>query len=434
MSLFAIGIIGLIICFVLIFLRVPIYIAFAAVGFFGVWAVRGLKPALSAIGSVPYSTASMYVWTVVPLFVFMGFMALHSGLAQEFFIGVRKWIGHFRGGLAMAVVVGNTGFGACTGDPVSAAATFTAMCLPEMRKFKYDDKLTLGAIGAASVLAGLIPPSLSFILYGALTETSIGRLFIAGIIPGLLLTGLYLAVIVYECWRNPDIGPPGPQETWRERWRAGTGMWALIAVFAVIIGGIFAGLFTPTEAGAAGAFIVCALALIRRKITWQGFKETLFTTGVTVGMVGFLLIGTMVFNVFLVVTHVPMGIAQFIGGVTESPVLTLWVIVVVIWILGMFIDALALALIMIPILFPVACHMGIDPVHFGVVTTVAMLSGCLTPPFGIVIYAVAGTAKDVPLFSIFRGALPFLIAVIVMQVLVVHIPQLSTFLPGLMFE
>ena len=434
MSLFTIGMLGLVICFVLIFLRMPIAIAFAAIGFFGVWAVRGLGPGLSTIGTVPYTTASMYVWTVVPLFVFMGYLALHSGLAEEFYNGVRRWIGHFRGGLALAVIVGNTGFGACTGDPVSAAVTFSAMSLPEMRRFKYNDKLTLGSVSAGSLLAGLIPPSLGLIIYGAMTETSIGQLFIAGIFPGLILAGLYIVVIYFMCRRDPLLGPPGPRATWKERWMAGTGMWSLIAVFVVIIGGIFAGLFTPTEAGAAGAFTVLVLALARRRLSWQRFKTALRDAGVTVGMIGFLLVGTLVFNTFLVVTGVPASIAKFIVSITESPFGIIWIIIATCFVLGMFIDALALLLIMLPILYPIAVSVGIDPVHFGLILSIIMMTGALTPPFGIVVYAVAGTAKDVPLFDIFRGVAPFLIAIAACLVLVVFIPQISLFLPTLMIR
>jgi len=434
MNLFTIGIIGVVICFLLIFLRMPVALAFALSGFLGIWVVRGSGAAFNTIGTVPYTTASMYVWTVVPLFVFMGFLALHSGLAEEFYNGVRRWIGHFRGGLALAVIVGNTGFGACTGDPVSAAITFTAMSLPEMRKFKYNDKLTLGSVSAGSLLAGLIPPSMGFIIYGAITETSIGQLFIAGIFPGLILAMLYLAVVYFMCRRNPQMGPPGPRATWSERWRAGTGMWSLITVFVVIIGGIFAGLFTPTEAGAAGAFTVLVLALARSRLSWQSFKTVLRDSGVTIGMVGFLLIGTLTFNTFLVVTGVPASIATFVGGITDSPIGIIWIIIATCFILGMFIDPLSLLLIMAPILYPIAVNAGIDPIHFGVILSMILMTGGLTPPFGIIVYAVSGTIKDVPLFDIFKGVAPFLIAMMVCVALVVFIPQISLFLPGLMMR
>lgn len=432
MSLFEIGILGVVICFFLIFLGMPIYMAFTAIGFLGLWVVRGLGPAFSTIGSNPYTTASMYVWTVVPLFVFMGYAALYSGITQEFYNGMRKWIGHVRGGLAMTVVGGMTAFGACTGDPVGAAVTFSSMSLTEMRKFSYDDKLTLGSVAAGSILAGLIPPSLSFIIYGALTETSIGELFMGGVIPGLILAGLYLVAIFVLCKRNPLLGPPTSRATWKERLLAGKGMWILIIVLGTILGGIFAGVFTPTEAGAAGAFVVFLLGLIRKRLNWQSFKDVIKETAITTGVVGMLLVGTLVFNTFLVVTKVPATIAMAIGGITDSPIITLWIIVVVIFILGMFIDALAILLIMTPILYPVAVRLGIDPIQFGVTLTTATLLGAITPPFGIVVYAVGRIAHDVPLFSIFRGAMPFIIAIMVLIALLIFFPGLSTFLPQLM--
>jgi tripartite ATP-independent transporter DctM subunit len=434
MSLFTTGIIGVAFCFLLIFLRMPVAFAFGLSGFLGIWVVRGLGPALNTIGTVPYTTASMYVWTVVPLFVFMGFLALHSGLAQEFYSGVRRWVGHFRGGLALAVIVGNTGFGACTGDSVSAAITFTAMSLPEMRKFGYSDRLTLGSVSAGSLLAGLIPPSMGFIIYGAITETSIGQLFIAGIFPGLILAAFYIAVIYFWCRRNPQLGPPAPRATWSERWRGGIGMWSLLVVFVVIIGGIFAGLFTPTEAGAAGAFVILVIALARRRLNWQSFKAAFRDSAVTIGMVGFLLIGTLTFNTFLVVTGVPATIATFISGITGSAIGTVWIVIATCFILGMFIDPLSLLLIMAPILYPVAINAGIDPIHFGVILSMILMTGGLTPPFGIIVYAVSGTVKDVPLFDIFKGVAPFLIAMMVSITLVVFIPQISLFLPDLMMK
>jgi C4-dicarboxylate transporter, DctM subunit len=433
MSLFAIGVIGFILCFVLIFMRTPIYMAFALVGFAGIAVVRGWDPAFTLIATNPYGTASMYVWTVVPLFIFMGFLALHTDLAKEFFTGVQKWIGHFRGGLALSVIVGNAGFGACTGVPIGAAVTFTALCLPEMRKFGYNDKLTLGAVAAGSNLSTLIPPSLGFILYGALTENSVGQLFIAGVIPGVLLTLLFGLAIFLICWHDPSMGPPGVRVSWKERWNAGAGMWALIAVFVIIIGGIFIGLFTPTEAGGAGAFAVLAIGLLRRKLSWKNFVRTLRDTGIATGQVGMLFIGTMVLNVFLVITGVAANIADFLGAITSSPTATVWIIVIAVLILGCFIDALALTLIMIPILYPIIVKMGIDPIHFGVIFCIAMISGCITPPFGITVYAVAGVANDVPLFDIFVGCIPFLLAIFVLLVLVIHVPAISLFLPHMMY-
>ena len=431
MSLFTIGIIGIAVCFLLIFLGAPIYIAFASVGFAGLWVVRGFGPAMSMLGSVPYQSASMYVWTVVPLFVFMGFLVMHSNMAKETYDGIRKWVGHFRGGLGYATVIGNAAFGTCTGVPIGAAVTFTTMSLPEMRKHGYDDKLTLGAISAGGILSSLIPPSMGFIVYGALTETSIGQLFIAGIGPGILLMVLYCVTIYLLCLRNPKLGPPAEKSSWKERWYGGLSMWFLIVIFGTIIGGIFLGIFTPTEAGAAGVGIVLLLTLLRRNLSWKDFKRSMVESGETTGMVGLLLVGTLVFNTFLVVTGVPAGIANAVTSVTTNYYGALALMIAAFILLGMFFDALAVTLIMIPILFPVAVQVGVDPVHFGVISGIVLNMGTLTPPFGIVVYAVAGVAKDVPLFDIFRGVYPFLAANILCLLLVIFLPEIATFLPSL---
>lgn len=433
MSLVAIGLLGVVICFLLIFLGMPIYVAFTGVGFVGLWMVRGLKAALSSLGSVPYSTACNYVWSVVPLFVWMGYIVFYSDIAGEFFDGVRRWIGHIRGGLAHAVVVGNAIFGACCGNPIASAVTFTSMCLPEMRRYGYADRLTLGGIAAAGLLAALIPPSMPFIIYGAVTETSIGKLFIAGVVPGLVLTALYMAVVHLWCTRDPQVGPPGPRSTWGQRLRSGLGMWSIVVIMLAIIGGIFAGVFTPTEAGAAGAAVVLLLSLFRRKLSWVGFKKSLVETGLTTGMVGMLLVGTMLFNSFLVATGLPRVIGTAVINISHrSPVVFMFISVAVLLFMGMFLDAIPILMLTIPILHPVAVKLGIDPLHYSIVVNIALLLGTLTPPFGMVVYAVHNTAKDVELMEVFRGTYPFIAAGLVMQVLAIFFPTLSTWLPSLM--
>lgn len=432
MSPLIIGLIGLVVVFVLLFLRMPIALAFLSTGFFGLWFLKGSGAALNILGTVPFTTASMYVWTTVPLFVFMGYLAEQTKIAEEFYEGVRRWVGHFRGGLATTVIIGNTAFGACTGDSISASVTFLTVSLPEMRKYGYADTLTLGSIASGSILAVLIPPSLPFIIVGALTETSIGKLFIAGIFPGLLLTLLYIVTIYILCLRNPLIGPPGPKTNFREKMGGALGMWSLIVVFAVIIGGLYLGVFSPTEAGAAGAFVVLILGLARRKLNWQLFKRALQSTGETVPLIGLLVVGTMVFNRFLVMSGGTVAIAKFLSGITESPVVFLLIIVVVYLVLGCFIDALSLTLLSVPILFPVVVQLGINPIQFAVVFVIITALGTLTPPFGIVVFAMSGAAKDVPLYTIFRGVMPFVIAVLVLNILVVFFPQISVWLPSMM--
>jgi tripartite ATP-independent transporter DctM subunit len=431
-NLFVIGVLGLVILLVLIFLRMPIGFAFIIVGFFGVWIVRDWASAINTASAIPYSTMTTYVWTVIPLFMLMGYFALYSGLAEEFFDGVGKWVGHFRGGLASTVIIGNTGFGACTGDPMSSTITFTMVSLPVLRRYKYDDRLTLGAVAAGGMLSGLIPPSMPLILYGAITETSIGKLFIAGLLPGVLLAILYIAVIYVWCLVKPAVAPPTPRATWGERWRGGVGMWTIIIVFVIILGGLFIGLFTPTEAGGAGAFVVLVISLARRKLSWGAFKKSLLDTGITVGMIGLMIIGTMMFNRFLVLTRVAIEITSLLSGVIQSPASFSWVVVILYIALGMFIAPVPILLITVPILYPTAVAVGLDPVHFGILTTLVLMMGSLTPPIGASVFAIAGIVKDVDAYQIFKGVIPFLGAVLICAALLVYFPQISMFLTEMM--
>jgi tripartite ATP-independent transporter DctM subunit len=427
-----IGLIGLAACFVLIFLQVPIAFAFGIAGLVGIWILKDFPAAISSLGTIPYNSATNYSWTTIPMFVMMGFFAQYSRLAEEFYYGVRAWIGKYRGGLAGAVIIGNTGFGACSGDSISAAITFTSISLPEMRRYGYHDMLTLGSIAGGSMLAQLIPPSFAFIVFGAISLTSISKLFIAGILPGVICAVLYLATIYIICRRNPSWGPAGPSTTWKEKLTIAPGMWAILVVFLVIIGGIYAGFFTATEAGACGAFVVLILALARRKLSRGNFFRALVQTGLVTGMVGFLLIGCLEFNLFLVLTKVQFTIASFISGLTTSPTLIIIIIVLLFIILGMVMDSLALVLLLVPIVFPLTQQVGIDPVHFGVCLVVATNIGSLSPPFGIIVFALGTVVKDVPIFKIFKSTYPFIGAILILQVLVIFIPQISLWLPDLM--
>jgi tripartite ATP-independent transporter DctM subunit len=315
---------------------------------------------------------------------------------------------------------------------MAATITFTVASLPMMRKFKYNDRLTLGAVAAGGMLAGLIPPSLPLILYGAITETSISQLLISGVFPGLLLAALYICTIYIWCLRNRAVGPPSSKATWKERWRGGLGMWTIVLIFVFIMGGIFLGLFTPTEAGAAGAFVVLVMGLARRRLNWQLFMKSLLDTGVTTGMVSFMIIGTMVFNRFVALTRLAAGITVFLSGITQSPVGILWIVVALYWVLGMFLSPPAIIFLTLPILYPTAVSVGIDPVHFGIVTTVVLMAGTLTPPFAPTAFAIAGMVKDISVFDIYWGSVPFLIAIIACEVFLIYLPQISLLLPSMM--
>jgi len=433
MSPVIVGVIALAVCFALIFLRMPIAFAFGISGFVGLWYLRGASSAFHTIATIPYTTGTTYIWTVMPLFILMGLLAYQTKMAEEFYEGVRRWIGQTRGGLAHAVIVGNTAFGAVCGDLTAAALAFTMISLPEMRKYGYKDSLTLGSIAAGSMLSMLIPPSMGFILYGAISSVSIGQLFIAGIFPGLLLMLLYMITISIWCWRSPDAGPPGPKTTWKEKWSAAPGMWALILAFGIIIGGLYFGVFTPTEAGAVGAFVVLAIGLGRRKLSWEGFKKAILDTGFATAMVIFLITGVLIFNRFLVMSGLPTAVTSFIITISgNSPLSFMFFLIILYFILGCFMDAMAVILLTVPIFFPVAISMGISPLVFGVVAVMTMNIGAMTPPYGMIIYVMSGVVKDVPLFKIFKGVAPFLAAMVILEILVVFFPQIVTWLPATM--
>ncbi len=431
MNQLAVGLIGLLVISILLFSGIPVAIVLAAGGFFGVALFAGFQPANCAIATIPYATLYNYAWSSIPMYILMGFFADHSGLAKDFYTGVQKWVGHFRGGLAQAVIVANAAFGACSGNSLSAAITFCSISLPEMRKYRYDDKITLGAICGGSLLSSLIPPSIVLIIFGAVTQTQISDLFIGGIIPGLLLSVMFMIQIYVQCRINPFVGPAMPPSPISERLRATTGMWTVVAVFGIIIGGIYFGLFTPTEAGAFGAFVVLLIGLIRRKLGWGDFKDSLLQSAITLGMVGFLFVAALVFNLFIVRTGVPVALSELVSNVSSPPLFMMLVVLLYI-ILGLFLDGLAILMLTLPVLFPLATQLGIDPVHFCIVISTANLIGALTPPFGMVVYSLATVAKDVPIMKIFAGSVPFVLTTLACNVVLIFFPQLSTFLPSTM--
>jgi C4-dicarboxylate transporter DctM subunit len=427
-----IGLIGLAIAFVFVFLRMPIAFAFGIVGFAGIYYFKGLTAAYHTLYTIPFSYMSDYVWTTIPLFVLLGYIAMHSELTEEFYSGVRAWIGHLRGGLIGAIILGNAAFGACCGTQIAAACAFAPITLPETRKYGYDDSFTIGAIAGSSNLSALIPPSFGAIIFGALTSTSIGKLFIGGIFPGLILIVFFFVITYIMVRRNPSLAPAGPKASWREKTRGITGMWILVLLFGVIIGGLYVGLFTPVEAAGVGTMLVFLLGLIRRKLSWEGLKKALVETGLISAMVFFLLIGCSIFNVFLVVAGAQNLITVFLTSITQSPVGLLLLFSAVFLLLGTFLDVAALVVLLLPIIFPMAVNAGIDPVHFGIVLGVAAGIGLISPPFGIVIYSLSGVVRDVPLFTMFRGAFPFLMAMVFLIIPLVFFPEIVLFLPSKM--
>jgi tripartite ATP-independent transporter DctM subunit len=431
-SLATIGVIGIILFFVLIFMGMPIGIVMAVLGFGGICFIRGTDAGLTAIATIPFAQASKYILCAVPLFILMGYLAGKTKLSQDAFDTANKWIGHLPGGLAISTVVACAVFGAVCGDAIAAAATMSTVALPEMRRYKYSDRLSLGCIVAGGNLSFLIPPSLAFIIYAVLTEESIGKLFTAGILPGILMTALFAITIFIQCRLNPSLVAPAPRSSWKERLVSLKLVVGFAALILLVLGGIYGGIFTPTEAGAAGVFGAAVLGLINRRLTWQGISDSFRGTASMTGRIFVLIIGAMIFSRFLTATEIPLLLANSIAHLALPPYVVLAIILVVYIVIGFVVDVMSIIMIVAPMLHPLLVGIGFDPYLIGVLTVITVIMGGISPPFGIVVFAIGGVVKEVPLFTIFRGALPFLGAMFVCLVLVVAFPQIALLLPRLM--
>jgi tripartite ATP-independent transporter DctM subunit len=432
-----IGALGIVLMLLIFMTRMPVAYVMMLVGFLGFSYMVSWNAGLNLLSRNVYEAFSSYGLTTIPLFILMGQFAFNSGISRRLYDTAFKFLGSTRGGLAMATVSACTAFGAVCGSSPATAATMATVGLPEMKRYGYADELATGAVASGGGLGMIMPPSVVLIVYGVLTEQSIGALFVAGIVPAIIMTGLFILCIYVQCRIAPDQGPPGESFTWKQKLRSLTGMADTTSVFILVMGGLFLGLFTPTEAAAVGAFGVLAVALLRRQMTWQGFVKSLYETLRTSCMVMLLIAGAVVFGKFLAITRIPFDIASWIGGLPLPPILILAAMVAVYLIGGCVMDALALVMLTIPIFYPVISDLGYDPIWFGVIIVLVTQMGVITPPVGINVYVVYGVAQTVTdgiaLESIFKGILPFLIAVIVGTMLMAIFPQLILYLPNLMY-
>jgi tripartite ATP-independent transporter DctM subunit len=428
----AVGAIGIAVMLLLMGLRVPIGVAMGAVGFLGFAYMSGWTAALSMLGLVPYSTVSSFTLTVIPLFVLMGHFATMAGLSQELYETANDWFGHFRGGLAMATIVACGGFAAISGSSLATAATMGGIALPEMRRVGYDPRLATGCVAAGGTLGILIPPSVIFLIYGFLTEQSIGKLFLAGIAPGVVLVVLFILTISVLTWIKPSLGPPAVRTPFLARLASLGRVWSPIALFLLVIGGMYVGIFTATEAAAVGAFGAFLFAAARRRLTWAALTTALVNTASTTAMILAILIGAVILGYFMAVTKVPMALAAFFSGLPLPPAVVMILIVVTYVILGGLMDSLAMVLLTVPIFFPVIQALGFDPIWFGVVLVVLVEVGLITPPVGMNVFVISGMAKDVSIPDVFLGTAPFLVAMGVLLLLLMLFPDLALFIPRTM--
>jgi len=404
----------------------------AIIGFIGFACLVSFDASQNLVVKDIFSVFGSYNLTVIPMFVFMGQLAFHAGISTRLFNAAYKFIGHLPGGLAIATIGACAGFAAICGSTNATAATMAAVTLPEMKRYNYKPGLATGVVAAGGSLGILIPPSVIFIVYGIMTEQSIGKLFIAGLLPGLMLSLLFILAIVLWVHIKPDLAPRGPKVTFKEKLSSLSGLVETLLLFFLVMGGLFVGFFTPTEAGAVGALGTLMLAIIRRNLTWQGFMKALFETTRISCMILVIVAGATVFGHFLAISRIPFDIANWISGLQLPSYAIMFFIILVYLLGGCFIDSLALIMLTVPIFYPVVFQLGYDPLWFGVIIVLVTQIGVITPPVGINVYVVSGVARDVPLHVIFKGVIPLLIALIIGTLLLIPFPQIALFLPSLM--
>lgn len=429
MSLTLIGLIGIAAMLALLLLGVPIALAMAATGAVGLWVLEGPGPALAHTLLIPWAEGRSFVLVTIPLFVLMGQLVFHTGLATDLYDGVRTWFGKVPGGMAITSVIACGGFGAVTGSSIATVATMGAIVMPEMRRYKYHPRLATGSLAASGTLGILIPPSLIFIFYGVMTETSIGALFMAGIIPGILTAAMFSTIIFVRCIVTPSLGPPGPGATWAERWASTLGLLPILTLFFLVIGGIYGGIFTPTEAAGVGCTGVLVAAGLRRRLTANAMSKALEETALVSAMIFAIIVGGYLVARFLAVTGITEDLVALLVGMELGRVSFLILLVLIYLVLGAMLDVFGMLVLTIPFVMPVVGELGIDPIWFGVFAVMMAELALVTPPIGANVFVMRRTAPEVPMGDIFMGVLPFVAGELVVISLVIAFPEIALWLP-----
>ena len=427
-----IGLIGIGILLVLFALRMLVGVSMLMVGFLGYCYLASPKAGLTKLGIDPFVTASNYSLSVVPLFILMGMILSYGGLGRDLYRAVDTWLGHLRGGMAMATIGACAGFAAVSGSTTATAATMATVALPEMKRYGYKDSLATACVAAGGTLGILIPPSIILILYGIITLEPIGKLLIAGILPGILQTILFMGTVYIQVRRNPDIAPLRTEAVFSEKLTSLKKVCPVLAIFILAVGGIYLGVFTPTEAGAVGAFGAFIFSLAAGHLNKESLVGALDQAARTTAMIFLIVIGATVFGQFLAVTKIPFELSAFVAGLGISRYLIMAIILFLFIVLGCFMEGIAILVLTMPIIHPLIIDLGFDGVWFGVVIIIMLNIGLVTPPVGLNVYITGGVAKDVPLQTIFRGVIPLWLAMIMCAALLVTFPQIATFLPNLM--
>ena len=430
MSPVTVGIIGIGVLLLMFLLRMPVAFAMALVGLAGFAYLATPEAAFSILARDIFEQFTSYPLSVIPMFILMGSFAFAAGISRRLYDTGYTWVGQFRGGLTMATVLGCAGFAAICGSSTATAATMGKIALPEMKRYNYDDSLATGTVAAAGTLGILIPPSTVLIVYGILTEESIGKLFVAGVFPGLLLSLFFILTVAVICLRNPALGPPGAPTSWRNKAGALAGVIETFVLFGLVIGGGFMGWFSPTLAGAIGAAGALVIGLARRELSWRTFFEAAKDGLRTSCMVIFIIAGAVVFGHFMAVSRIPFILADWVGGLPLPTMGIVGVIAFIFFIGGFFMDAMALIVLLVPIIYPVLIALNVDLIWFGVIVVLMGEIGVITPPVGVNVFVIKGIAPDIPIETIFKGILPFLVAMIICTLILMAFPQIATFLPS----
>ena len=426
------ALVGLAAMLVISFLRVPIAISMGLVGFLGLWWMRGLGPSMASATTVVYESGFQYTLSVVPLFILMGNFVTRAGMSKELYRAGHTFVGHLRGGLAMATVLACAGFGAICGSSIATAATMTKVAYPSMHEHHYSDELAAGAIAAGGTLGILIPPSTIMVIYGIMTDTSIGKLFAAGVLPGLVAVALLCLAVQYMTWRDPAAGPRAERASWRTRLVAIKDVWAVAALFIIVMGGIYGGVFTATEGAGIGATGAFGFALARRVLPLRALVDVLVESARTTAMLFVILVGALIFANFVNYTSMPNDLKAFVSQYQIHPMTVMIAICVIYVVLGTAMEELSMILLTVPVFFPLVVGLGFDPVWFGIIIVVVVQIGLISPPVGMNMFVVMSLLPRISTATIFRGVTPFVIAEVVLLAILVAFPSISLVLPRLM--
>ncbi len=426
------GILAVLAMITLTFMGVPIAFALLAIGVIGNMYLLGFPQTAMLLQMVVWENGTNFLLVAIPLFIFMGQLVYQTNIAGDLYDFVYKWFGRLPGGLAVTAVITSAGFGALTGSSVAAIATMGVMLIPQMKKYKYNLSLATGSLASAGTLAIMIPPSIPMVIYGVWTETSIGKLFVAGIIPGIIMTAGFCTMIIFRCLVNKNLGPTGPVFSWMERFKSLIKLLPTSLIFIIILGGIYGGVFTPTEASAIGCIGVFIVSLVMRRLTFIRLKTALFETGTVTAMIYTILFAGVLFSRLMVQTDATPALINYIVSLQLNRYLVILLFGVVFLLLGAILDTFGMLILTLPLVFPISKNMGFDPVWFGVYMTVMMEIAMLTPPIGLNVFVMQKVAPEVPLIKIFRGVFPFVFICIAVVFLITAFPQLALWLPSTM--